>query len=93
MNAVDWPHEKIRTVALRYIKKHTTNQSQWRFTSLDTLPERLVRIVPLDPQELPIVTCFIDAQRWYYPGVDGIPTGSQGQVANADAHGIPARSQ
>jgi hypothetical protein len=65
MNAVDWPHEKIRTVALRYIKKHTTNHSQWRFTSLDALPERLVRIVPLDPQELPIVTCFIDAQRWY----------------------------
>ena len=40
-------------------------ESEWRFTCLDALPERLVRIVQLDTHELPIVTCFVDAQRWY----------------------------
>jgi hypothetical protein len=64
MNTVEWPHEKIRSVALRYIKKAAMKEAEWRFTCLDVLPERLVRIVPLDTQERPIVTCFIDAQRW-----------------------------
>jgi hypothetical protein len=65
MNAIDWPHDKIRSAALRYITKHTMKESEWRFTRLDGLPERLVRIVQLDTNERPIVTCFVDAQRWY----------------------------
>ena len=65
MNIIDWPHDKIRSAALRYITKHTMKESEWRFTCLDGLPERLVRIVQLDANERPIVTCFVDAQRWY----------------------------
>ena len=65
MNTIDWPHEKIRSAALRYIAKHTLKESEWRFTCLDGLPERLVRIVQLNVNERPIVTCFVDAQRWY----------------------------
>jgi hypothetical protein len=65
MTTIDWPHEKIRSAALRYITKHTMKEPEWRFTCLDGLPERLVRIVQLDANERPIVTCFVDAQRWY----------------------------
>lgn len=65
MNTIDWPHEKICSAALRYITKHAIKESSWRFTCLDRLPERLGRIVRLEASERPIVTCFIDAQRWY----------------------------
>jgi hypothetical protein len=76
----DWPHEKIRSAALRYIKKHTTQEPQWRFTLLDTLPQQLSRIVNVDANERPLVTCFVDAQRWYAmttARVFGIFRGSQ----------------
>jgi hypothetical protein len=65
MNTADWPHERIRTAALEYIRKHTAKESEWRFTWVDALPERLVRIVPLEAEERPIITCFVDATRWY----------------------------
>lgn len=65
MSSADWPHEKIHSAALRYISEHSLKQSEWRFTCLGALPERLVRIVPLDTREQPIVCCFVDAQRWY----------------------------
>jgi hypothetical protein len=65
MNAVDWPHEQIRRAALQYIREHTAKESEWRFTCVDALGERLVRIVSLEAEERPIVTCFVDALRWY----------------------------
>ena len=80
MNTDDWPHEQIRSAALRYIKKHATGEPQWRFTVLDTLPQRLARIVHLGTGERPIVVCFVDAQRWYAmttARVFGISRGSQ----------------
>ena len=61
----EWPHETIRSASLAYIRKHAIRESEWRFTRLDTLPERLGRVVQLEPGELSIVSCFIDAQRWY----------------------------
>ena len=64
MNTSDWPHEKIRPVALRYIREHSTGEPQWRFTTLDALPDRLARIVHLDGAEEPVVSCFVDGQRW-----------------------------
>lgn len=80
MSDDDWPHERIRSVALQYIRKHTMKESEWRFTVLDALPPRLARIVHLDIDERPIVTCFIDAQRWYAmttARVFGVLRGSQ----------------
>jgi hypothetical protein len=59
-----WPHEKIRSVAVRYIKESATKESEWRFTCLDALPERLGRVVRLEESERAIVSCFIDGQRW-----------------------------
>ena len=61
----NWPHEKIQPVSLRYIREHATKEAEWRFTRLGALPERLARIARLDPGELSVVSCFIDAQRWY----------------------------
>ncbi|MEJ0034616.1 MAG: hypothetical protein WDO68_00800 [Gammaproteobacteria bacterium] len=40
-------------------------EAAWRFTCLGALPERLARIARLDPGEHSVVSCFIDAQRWY----------------------------
>ncbi len=65
METKGWPHEQIRSVALRYMRKHTTKEAEWRFTVLDALALRLARIVQLDTDERAIVTCFVDAQRWY----------------------------
>jgi hypothetical protein len=42
----DWPHNKIHTVALRYIRKHVARETDWRFTHIDSLPERLSRYAP-----------------------------------------------
>ena len=64
MNSSAWPDEKIRTFALRYIRQHSQTESEWRFTCLDALSSRLARIVHLDEGEQPVVTCFIDGQRW-----------------------------
>lgn len=61
----DWPHDKIASHCLAYIRKHAMREPDWRFTRLGALPERLGRIAPLDAGELSIVSCFIDAQRWY----------------------------
>ena len=65
METDSWPHEQIRSVALQYIRNHTVKEPEWRFTVLDALAQRLARIVQLDTDERAIVTCFVDAQRWY----------------------------
>jgi len=61
----DWPHDKIRSASLAYIRKTCGERGRLAFTRLDALPERLARIVQLDPGEHSVVNCFIDAQRWY----------------------------
>lgn len=40
-------------------------QSDWRFTQLELLHDALARVIQLEPRELCVVSCFIDAQRWY----------------------------
>jgi hypothetical protein len=65
METEHWPDEKIRSIALGYIRKHSMNEAQWQFTVLDALAQRLERIVQLEAGELPIVTCFVDGQRWH----------------------------
>ena len=72
--------DSVGSAALRYITKHIMKESEWRFTGLDALPERLIRIVHLNADERPIVTCFVDAQRFYAmttARVFGIFRGSQ----------------
>jgi hypothetical protein len=51
--------------SLRYIRAHVATEADWRFTRIDALPERLARIARLQPAERSLVSCFIDAQRWY----------------------------
>lgn len=78
--STEWPHEKVRSAALFYIRKHTAKETDWRFTLLDALPQRLGRIVHLNANERAIVTCFVNAQRWYAmttARVFGIFDGSQ----------------
>ena len=41
------------------------SEPEWQFTVLDALAQRLDRIVQLAAAERAIVTCFVDAQRWY----------------------------
>lgn len=83
----DWPHDKIRSVAVGYIRKHATPETDWRFTRIDALPEQLGRIVHLDQNEQPILSCFIDAQRWYAmttARIFGVVRGSQFNCAPLD---------
>jgi hypothetical protein len=60
-----WPHEKVRGVALWYIRRHVRKEDAWCFTQLDSLPESLAGIAQFEPEELPVVACYIDPARWY----------------------------
>ena len=65
MDTDNWLHEKIRSVALRYIREHAVEETEWRFTGLDALPERLARIVTIGEPEQTVVSCFIDGMNWH----------------------------
>ena len=65
MDTDNWPHEKIRSVALRYIRDHAVKEAEWRFTSLDALAERLARIVTIGAPERTVVSSFIDGLNWH----------------------------
>ena len=65
MDTDNWPHEKIRSVALRYIREHAVKETEWRFTGLDALPERLARIVTIGEPERVVVSSFIDGMNWH----------------------------
>lgn len=61
----EWPHARIQAALLEYIRGHSMKQPNWRFTQLEALHEPLMRVLQLEPQELCVVSCFIDGQRWY----------------------------
>ena len=61
----DWPHEAICTVAIWYIRQNCSGESMWRYTSLEDMHKPLQSVVTLEPNELPIVSCHIDSERWY----------------------------
>jgi hypothetical protein len=76
----DWPHDEIYAAALAYIRKHAVDEPKWRFTRIDALSDALARIVRLDAGERVIVSCSLDAQRWFVmttARVFGIVRGSQ----------------
>ncbi len=60
----DWPHSVIHAALLQYIRSHV-KQSNWRFTQLEMVHDALARVIQLEPEELCVVSCFIDGQRWY----------------------------
>ena len=60
-----WPHGKIRRALLRDIRKRCIKEAEWLFTRLDALHESLAEAVMLQGEELPIVSCFADPERWY----------------------------
>jgi hypothetical protein len=61
----EWPHKVIQAALVQYIRGHATKQTDWRFTQLEVLHDALARVIQLEAGELCVVSCFIDAQRWY----------------------------
>lgn len=61
----EWPHKVIQTALVQYIRGHAMKQPEWRFTQLEVLHDALARVIQLAAGELCVVSCFIDAQRWY----------------------------
>ncbi|MBM0103834.1 hypothetical protein JM946_03725 [Steroidobacter sp. S1-65] len=61
----EWPHTSIHAALLQSIRRHAMKQPHWRFTQLEVLHDALARMIQLEPDELCVVSCFIDAQRWY----------------------------
>jgi len=61
----DWPHQAIQVALLQYIRSHSMKPPNWRFTQLGVLHDALARVIQLERGELCVVSCFIDAQRWY----------------------------
>jgi hypothetical protein len=59
------PHTTIRTELLQYIRSHVMQQANWRFTQLEQVHDALSRVIQLAGEELCVVSCFIDGQRWY----------------------------
>jgi hypothetical protein len=61
----EWPHTTIRTELLQYIRSHVMQPKKWRFTQLEEVHDALSRVIQLEGDELCVVSCFIDGQRWY----------------------------
>jgi hypothetical protein len=61
----DWPDDKIRSVALWYIKKHSMDPTEWRWTRLGEPGADIIRLVQLQIGELPIVSYWRSDASWY----------------------------
>src|SRR5262245_46626756 len=61
----DWPDEKIRSVALWYIKKHSMDPTAWRWTRLGEPCPEITCLVQLQTGELPIVSFWRSDASWY----------------------------
>lgn len=61
----EWPHEAIYIAATWYIRQHSMHESDWRYTNLKVAHEPLLLLVSLGPDEMPIVSCLIDADSWF----------------------------
>jgi hypothetical protein len=55
----------IQAALLQFIRSHAMKQSNWRFTQLEVVHDALARVIQLAANELCVVSCFIDGQRWY----------------------------
>jgi hypothetical protein len=76
----EWPHKVIQAAVVQYIRSHAMKQTDWRFTQLEVLHDALSRVIQLAAAELCVVSCFIDAQRWYVMSTErvfGIYRGSR----------------
>ncbi len=61
----DWPHQKIRNIAMWYINKHAMEPSTWAYTRLTGHSKELTGRAKLNTGELPIVTCQTATDSWY----------------------------
>ena len=57
-----WPDGKIRAIALRYIRKHTMDPEEWRFTRIGEWDPRIG--VDVQAGEEPLVTIHVSASSW-----------------------------
>ena len=61
----DWPHAKIRSTALWFIGKHTMDPPAWKSTLVGAAHPEVLRLVNLEPGELPVVSFRFSESRWY----------------------------
>jgi hypothetical protein len=61
----DWPHDAIYVAAVWYISKKCMHEHEWRYTRLLNLHGELRPEVSFEPGELPIVSCYLDRDRWF----------------------------
>ncbi len=61
----DRPHDAIYVAATWYIRQHCMREHEWHYTRLSDLHDGLVPGVSLEPGELPVVSCYIDRDRWF----------------------------
>jgi len=61
----DLTHESICTVAAWYIRKNSMREDEWRYTRLLHLHDELKAFVLFEPKECPIVSCYVDRDRWF----------------------------
>lgn len=56
---------RIGNLLVRYIRKASMNEKDWRFTKLATVDERLSGRLQISTGERPVVSCFVD-EDWFY---------------------------
>jgi len=61
----DWPDDKIRSTALRYITRYLMDTSAWRATVVGVMRPELCSLVEMTSGESPIVSCFHSEASWY----------------------------
>ncbi len=74
----EWPHEAIYIAATWYIRQHCMREVEWRYTCLQIAHEPLQSLISLEPDELPIVSCFIDTDSWF------VMTSKRIEISNKD---------
>lgn len=65
---------------LQYIHKSSMRHSAWRYTRLDTIHDELRPILTLEQTELPIVSSYIDSDRWYLLTSRSVWSGLAGHI-------------
>ncbi|ULH18375.1 hypothetical protein MF271_22440 (plasmid) [Deinococcus sp. KNUC1210] len=60
-----WPDADLHRGMLHSIHKSSMNHTAWRYTRLDTIHDELREIITLEQGEMPIVSSYIDSDRWY----------------------------
>ena len=61
----DWPDEELYTALIRYIRRHSMNEAEWKYTKISLLSEDISSIDVLQASEKAVVVGYLSPSDWY----------------------------